>query len=96
MKILRIYTDGACSGNQHDTNIGGWGAILEFGEVRKELWGGEVNTTNNKMEMTAVIEALSALKKDNQVIQVFSDSSYVMDCFRQKWYVSWQIGRAHV
>ena len=90
MKILRIYTDGACSGNQHDTNIGGWGAILEFGEVRKELWGGEVNTTNNKMEMTAVIEALSALKKDNQVIQVFSDSSYVMDCFRQKWYVSWQ------
>ena len=81
---------GACSGNQHDTNIGGWGAILEFGEVRKELWGGEVNTTNNKMEMTAVIEALSALKKDNQVIQVFSDSSYVMDCFRQKWYVSWQ------
>lgn len=90
MKILKIYTDGACSGNQHDTNIGGWGAILEFGEARKELYGGEINTTNNKMELTAVIEALSALKKDGQTIQIFSDSSYVMDCFRQKWYVSWQ------
>ena len=74
MKILKIYTDGACSGNQNETNIGGWGAILEFGEARKELYGGEINTTNNKMEMTAVIEALSALKKDGQNIQIFSDS----------------------
>ncbi len=90
MKILKIYTDGACSGNQNETNIGGWGAILEFGEARKELYGGEINTTNNKMEMTAVIEALSALKKDGQNIQIFSDSSYVMDCFRQKWYIAWQ------
>ena len=90
MKILKIYTDGACSGNQNETYLGGWGAILEFGEARKELYGGEINTTNNKMEMTAVIEALSALKKDGQNIQIFSDSSYVMDCFRQKWYVSWQ------
>ena len=48
MKILKIYTDGACSGNQNETNIGGWGAILEFGEARKELYGGEINTTNNK------------------------------------------------
>ena len=90
MKILKIYTDGACSGNQNETNIGGWGAILEFGEARKELYGGEINTTNNKMEMTAVIEALSALKKDGQNIQIFSDSSYVMYCFRQKWYLSWK------
>lgn len=90
MKILKIYTDGACSGNQNDENIGGWGAILEYGTAKKELCGGEINTTNNRMEMTAVIEALSALKKDGQIIHIFSDSSYVMDCFRQKWYVSWQ------
>jgi ribonuclease HI len=90
MKILRIYTDGACSGNQNETNIGGWGAVLEYGDVQKELHGGDINTTNNKMELTAVIEALSALKKNNQTIQIFSDSSYVMDCFRKKWYVTWQ------
>ena len=50
MSILRIYTDGACSGNQNETNIGGWGSILEFGDSQKELHGGELNTTNNRME----------------------------------------------
>ena len=90
MAILRIYTDGACSGNQHETNVGGWGAVLEYGQAQKELWGGERNTTNNRMEMTALIEALSALKKTDQQIEVFSDSAYLMDCFRKKWYVSWQ------
>ena len=89
MAILRIYTDGACSGNQHETNVGGWGAVLEYGQTQKELWGGERNTTNNRMEMTALIEALSALKKTDQQIEVFSDSAYLMDCFRKKWYISW-------
>lgn len=89
-KILRIYTDGGCSGNQHDTNIGGWGAILEFAGHRKELYGGELNTTNNRMEMTALLQALLAVKKPNQTILVFSDSSYLMDCFRKKWYINWQ------
>lgn len=89
MKI-KIYTDGGCSGNQSDENIGGWGAILEYGEHRKELHGGEVNTTNNRMEMTALIAALSALKKEGLDIEVFSDSSYLMNCFREKWYVSWR------
>ena len=56
--ILKIYTDGACSGNQSDNNLGGWGAILEFGEHKKELYGSALDTTNNKMELTAVIEAL--------------------------------------
>jgi len=88
--IVRIYTDGGCSGNQSDENIGGWGAILEYGEHRKELYGGELNTTNNRMEMTALIEALSALKKEGLELEVFSDSSYVMNCFREKWYVSWR------
>ncbi|MBR6014550.1 MAG: ribonuclease HI [Firmicutes bacterium] len=89
MKI-KIYTDGGCSGNQSDENIGGWGAILEYGEHRKELHGGEVNTTNNRMEMKALIAALSALKKEGLDIEVFSDSSYLMNCFREKWYVSWR------
>ena len=88
--ILRIYTDGGCSGNQSSENLGGWGAILEFGPAEKELWGSERNTTNNRMEMTALIEAFGAIKKEGQTIEVFSDSSYLMDCFRKKWYVNWQ------
>lgn len=89
-KILRIYTDGACSGNQNRDNLGGWGAILEFAGHEKELYGGEADTTNNRMEMTALLEALKAIKKNGQTIHVFSDSSYLMDCFRKKWYVNWQ------
>jgi len=89
MAILKIYTDGGCSGNQNDTNVGGWGSILEFGEHRKELYGGECNTTNNRMELIAVISALEAITKPNQTIQIFSDSSYVMNCFREKWYLGW-------
>ena len=90
MAILRMYTDGACSGNQSDENVGGWGAVLEYGEHKKELFGGMVNTTNNRMELTAVIEAFRALKAPNQTIQVFTDSSYVANCFREKWYISWE------
>lgn len=90
MNILRIYTDGACSGNQNEENVGGWGAVLEYGDAQKELHGGELNTTNNRMELTAVIEAFKALKKDGQTIEVFSDSSYVMNCFREKWYEGWE------
>lgn len=90
MNILKIYTDGACSGNQNEDNVGGWGAILEFGKTKKELHGGEINTTNNRMELTAVIEAFKALNRDNLDVHVFTDSSYVANCFREKWYVKWQ------
>lgn len=90
MKPINIYTDGACSGNQNESNLGGWGAILVYGEHTKELYGGEPNTTNNRMEMTALLEALRALKKDGQTICVFSDSSYLLNCFREKWYVNWK------
>lgn len=90
MSILKIYTDGACSGNQNEDNIGGWGAILEFGENIKEIHGGEASTSNNKMELTAVIEAFKALKRNDLRIQVFTDSSYVANCFREKWYETWQ------
>ena len=90
MSILKIYTDGACSGNQNEENLGGWGAILEFGENIKELHGGEPNTTNNRMELTAVIEAFKALKRDGLKVQVFTDSSYVANCFRESWHVTWR------
>ena len=90
MSILKIYTDGACSGNQNETNLGGWGAILEFGDSKKEIFGGEADTTNNKMELTAVIEAFKALKRDGLKVQVFTDSSYVANCFRDKWYEGWR------
>ena len=88
-RVLRIYTDGGCSGNQETENLGGWGAILEYGEAEKELYGSCRNTTNNRMEMTALLEAFKAIKKDGQTIQVFSDSGYLMDCFRKKWYENW-------
>lgn len=89
-KILRIYTDGGCAGNQNDENLGGWGAVLEYGSASKELFGCERNTTNNRMEMTALLRAFEAIKKEGQTIQVFSDSSYLMDCFRKGWYKGWQ------
>lgn len=89
MKSINIYTDGACSGNQNESNVGGWGVILEYGEHQKELFGGEKNTTNNRMEMLALLNGLISINKDNQNINVFSDSSYLMNCFREKWYINW-------
>jgi ribonuclease HI len=86
MKELTIYTDGACSGNP---GPGGWGAILLYGEHRKELSGGEKLTTNNRMEITAVIEALKCLKEPCEV-KVYSDSAYVVNCFRQGWMRNWK------
>ena len=86
---LKIYTDGACSGNQNAENYGGWGAVLVYGSHRKELFGGEANTTNNRMEMTALLRALEAVTKDGQRIEVFSDSAYLVNCFRGKWYQGW-------
>ena len=90
MKLVNIYTDGACSGNQNEENIGGWGAILEFSGKEKELFGGEINTTNNKMELTALKEALSALKEDGLSLRIFSDSSYLINCFKEGWHLKWQ------
>ena len=90
MKTVNIYTDGACAGNQNESNVGGWGCVLEYGGREKELNGGEINTTHNRMELTALIEALSALKERGLRLRIFSDSSYLVNCFRKKWYVSWQ------
>lgn len=86
MKHIEIYTDGACSGNP---GPGGWGAILECDGRRKELSGGEASTTNNRMELTAVIEGLSALKYGCAVTLV-SDSKYVIDAITKGWVYSWK------
>ncbi len=85
MEEITIYTDGACSGNP---GPGGWGAILIMGDVRKEISGGSENTTNNIMELSAVIEALKLLKRPCKV-NVFSDSAYVVNAFNQKWIYGW-------
>lgn len=82
---VEIFTDGACSGNP---GIGGWGAVLRYKDVEKELSGGEIETTNNRMELTAVIEALSALKKTCN-ISLYTDSKYVM-CGITKWLPNWK------
>ncbi len=84
-KKVTIYTDGACSGNP---GKGGWGSILIYGDVVKELCGGEDNTTNNRMELKAVIEALKALKSPCDV-EIYSDSAYVVNAFTQKWIDNW-------
>ena len=90
-KTINIYCDGACSGNQFEHNVGGWGSILEYGDYVKELYGGEKNTTNNRMELMGLILALEALSKKGYRVYVFSDSSYIMNCLRQKWYEKWLI-----
>ena len=89
MKTVCMYTDGACSGNQNEENVGGWGCILEFAGVEKELHGGEVNTTNNRMELSAPIAGLSALKEKGLRVKIYSDSSYLVNCFQQGWYKNW-------
>lgn len=86
MKHIVLYTDGACSGNP---GKGGWGAILFYNNVKKELSGGEVQTTNNRMELTAVIKGLEALKEPCQV-DIYSDSAYVVNAFLQNWVTNWQ------
>ena len=86
MKTVEIYTDGACSGNP---GPGGWGAILRYKDAEKELSGGEANTTNNRMELTAVIEAL-ALLKEPCAVELYSDSRYVIDGLDKGWARSWQ------
>ena len=86
MKHIDIYTDGACRGNP---GAGGWGAILVYGSVEKELSGGERETTNNRMELTAVISALRALREPCEVT-LTTDSKYVSDAVTKGWALSWR------
>ena len=85
MKRVTLYTDGACSGNP---GPGGWGAVLLYGDHRKELSGGERETTNNRMELTAVIEGLRALKVPCRV-EIYSDSAYTVNAFTEGWVRGW-------
>ena len=86
MKTVTIYTDGACSGNP---GPGGWGAILAYGGVEREISGGAAETTNNRMELTAVIEALRRLKEPC-VVELYSDSKYVIDAIDKGWVYGWK------
>lgn len=86
MKKVYIYTDGACSGNP---GCGGWGAVLVFGITEKELSGAEKETTNNRMELTAVIKSLEALKEPCEV-ELTTDSKYVCDAVNKEWVYSWK------
>lgn len=86
MKKVYIYTDGACSGNP---GCGGWGAVLVYGSTEKELSGAEKDTTNNRMELTAVIKSLEALKEPCEV-ELTTDSKYVCDAINKEWVYSWK------
>lgn len=86
MKTVTIYTDGACSGNP---GPGGWGAILMYGPHSRELSGGEAATTNNRMELTAVIRGLQALKEPC-IVELYSDSKYVIDALQKGWAWGWK------
>ncbi len=86
MKSVDIYTDGACSGNP---GPGGWGAILKYGEVQKEISGGDEMTTNNRMELMAAIASLSLLKEPCHVT-LYSDSRYLVDSITKGWVYSWE------
>ena len=86
MKTVTIYTDGACSGNP---GPGGWGAILEWNGTEKELSGGAADTTNNRMELTGVIEALRALR-ESCAVELYTDSKYVFDAVDKRWVYGWR------
>ena len=86
MKRVTLYTDGACSGNP---GIGGWGAVLMFKGAEKQISGAEESTTNNRMELTAVIEGLKCLKEPCQV-DVYSDSAYTVNAFNNGWIYAWK------
>jgi ribonuclease HI len=92
---LEIYTDGACEGNQFEKNYGGWGVIItQNRQVLEKLSGAAKETTNNRMEMYAIIEALRYLERFESTHSpgkyiLYSDSAYIVNCFKQKWYEKW-------
>lgn len=87
MKEVILYTDGACSVNP---GVGGWAYVLEFNGKQKKMAGAEKETTNNRMELMAVIEGLKALKEPCKV-RLYSDSAYVINAFKNDWITSWQL-----
>lgn len=90
MDKIIIYTDGACSNNQSKENFGGYGAVLKYKDHVKEIYDGESNTTNNRMELKAIIESLKILKRKDIPVEIYTDSAYISDCINKKWYVKWK------
>lgn len=86
LQELEIYTDGACSGNP---GPGGWGAVLIYRGIEKEISGGALQTTNNRMELYAIIAALKELKRPC-IVKLYSDSAYVVNAFQNRWIENWQ------
>ncbi|MBV7274989.1 ribonuclease HI [Clostridiaceae bacterium UIB06] len=89
MKSVTIYTDGACRGNGKENTIGGFGIVLMYNDIKKEIKKGFRNTTNNIMELSAVIDALTLLKEPCEV-KLYSDSAYVINAVNQRWIKNWQ------
>lgn len=89
-ETITIYCDGACSGNQFRGNRGGWGAVLAYKDKVKEIRGAERDTSNQRMELTACIEALERLKGSGRSVVVFSDSAYLVNGMTQRWYDRWR------
>lgn len=85
---IQLYTDGACT-LQHEKQPGGWGAYLVFGDITKEIYGGELYTTNNRMEMLSVIKGLRQIHNKSFDVEVFVDSAYVCNAFNQNWIINW-------
>ena len=90
MNKIEAYCDGGCRNNQANSNVGGWGVLLQYQGHVKELRGGDVNTTNNIMELTSCIKALEAIKKKSIPVSIFSDSAYVVNAFNQGWITNWK------
>lgn len=91
MAVVMVYTDGACSGNQKKENLGGYAAVVVFQDkVLKNITGAEQNTTNNRMELTAIIEGLKSLKTKRIPVVVRSDSAYCVNCINQGWFKKWK------
>ena len=86
MKNVEIYTDGACRGNP---GVGGWGAVLKYGSVEREISGGEPSTTNNRMELMAAIAGMEALREPCEIV-LTSDSKYLTDAINKGWLASWK------
>jgi len=88
--VTTIFCDGACAGNQFKGNRGGWGAVILYQGAAREIKGGEKNTTNQRMELTACIEALASLEGKGLDVVVHSDSAYLVNGMQQKWYERWE------
>lgn len=89
MRTVELYTDGACKDNQNKENVGGYGGVLHYRGHEREYSGGERNSTNNIMELTAVIEGLKLIHDQEVRVEVYTDSAYIVNCFKEKWYVDW-------